>query len=554
MDLSKEYIRYAYDAVNDNITVCKAVRQACERFLSWDNMDDRYFDYEDVDKKIRFVSKLKHSTGKHAGKPFILLPWQQFCFAGIFGWKYKSTGYRITRKAFLFVSRKNGKSALSAALGLVSLIADNEAGAEIDIVANTTKQASILFDMSKNFSESIDPKKKIFKRFRTDIKVPHFKSIMQIHSSDSMSLDGWNASTAIIDEFHAAKDWGLYNVLQSSQGMREQPLIMVITTAGFLCGEDYPCYNMYMTCKRMLDNTIQDDRQFALIYELDEDDDWTDEDVWIKCCPSLGQTVFKDYMEEQVASAINNPALQVGVKTKTFNYFMQASEVWLTTDEISEVTAKVDLQELRKGEEEIYLFGGLDLGEVEDMAAFTAMVVKDDIYYFKPFAFIPRRALETSSNRELYKQWIRSGYLILIDSEAIDNDKILEKIAECNDIIDIGAIGYDPWHCKQLAVKMDKVMGIPVYPISQGIAKFSEATRKFTSLVITKKCVIDDNPLVRWTLANAKLEYDRNGNCKPIKEVKTSKIDPVITMIQALKLHMDLFDYDEGELEAVRLS
>ena len=551
IDKSKLYIRYAVDAVNGNIIVCKAIKQACERFLSWFDLDDRYFDFEDVDKKIKFVSKLKHSTGKHAGQPFILLPWQQFCFAGIFGWKYKSTGYRITRKAFLFISRKNGKSALAAALGLVSLLADNEAGAEVDIVANTTKQASILFEMSKNFSESVDPKKKIFKRFRTDIKVPYTKSIMQIHSSDSMSLDGWNASTAIIDEFHAAKDWGLYNVLQSSQGMREQPLMLVITTAGFLCGEDYPCYSMYMTCKRMLNKTIEDERQFALIYELDEDDDWTDDSNWIKCCPSLGQTVFKDYMEEQMTSALNNPALEVGVKTKTFNYFMQSSEIWISNDEVKSVSQKVNFEDL-KGED-IYLYGGLDLAEVEDMASFTALIVKDDIYYFKTFAFIPRRALEVSSNRELYKQWIRSGYLNLIDSEVIDNDKILEQIIECDKVIPVGAIGYDPWRCKQLALKLDKVYGYPVKPISQGIAKFSEATRKFTSLVITKQCIIDDNPVVRWTLGNAKLEYDRNGNCKPIKDQKTSKIDCVITMIQALKLYMDLYDYEDNELEAVAL-
>ena len=552
IDKSKLYIKYALDVVDGNIVACKSIIQACERFLSWFDLDDRYFDYEDTDKKIAFVAKLKHSTGKHAGKPFILLPWQQFCFAGIFGWKYKETGYRITRKAFLFVSRKNGKSALAAALGLVSLVADNEPGAEVDIVANTSKQASILFEMSKNFSESIDPKKKLFKRYRTDIKVPYFKSIMQIHSSDSMSLDGWNASTAIIDEFHAAKDWGLYNVLQSSQGMREQPLMLVITTAGFLCGEDFPCYSMYTTCKRMLSSTIKDDRQFALIYELDEEDNWTDESVWIKCCPSLGQTVFKDYMEEQVQSALNNTALEVGVKTKTFNYFMQSSETWLTNEEVKAVTQKINLKDLNG--DDIYIFGGLDLAEVEDLAAFTALVVKDGIYYFKPFAFIPRRALDMSANKEMYKQWVRNGYLILMDSDVIDNDKILDKIAECNKEVNIGAIGYDPWRCKQLAVKMDQILGWPVKPISQGIAQFSEATREFTKLVITKKCVIDDNPLVRWNIANARLVYDNNNNCKPMKDQKQNKIDCVITMIQALKLYMELTSYDDSALEAVALS
>ena len=101
---------------------------------------------------------MKHSTGIHARKNFVLLPWQQFAFAGIFGWKWNDTGYRVTKKALLFVSRKNGKTALAASLALCCAVADNEQGAEINIVANNAKQAEICYEQTKDYAESIDPK------------------------------------------------------------------------------------------------------------------------------------------------------------------------------------------------------------------------------------------------------------------------------------------------------------------------------------------------------------------------------------------------------------
>ena len=84
----KIYIKYAQDIVDGNIAACENIILACKRFLSWFERDDMYFDYADVDQKIRFVAKMKHSTGIHNRQPFILLPWQQWCFASIFGWKW----------------------------------------------------------------------------------------------------------------------------------------------------------------------------------------------------------------------------------------------------------------------------------------------------------------------------------------------------------------------------------------------------------------------------------------------------------------------------------
>lgn len=194
MDTSKPYIQYPLDVLSQNIVTNDYIKLACQRTIDRFNRDDITFDYDDVDRKIRFISKLKHSTGKHANKNFNLLPWQQWVVAEIFGWKWKSTGYRVTKKVLLFMSRKSGKTAFASALAIAHTLVDNEPSAEVEMVANSRQQANIALEHCHNFTESIDLQKKIFKRYRGYIKVPVTKSSIQILSSEAMANDGYNSS------------------------------------------------------------------------------------------------------------------------------------------------------------------------------------------------------------------------------------------------------------------------------------------------------------------------------------------------------------------------
>lgn len=539
----KEYNKYAQDVVNGDILACNAIKLQCERYLSWFERDDMYFDYDDVDKKIALVSKMKHTTGIHARKNFILLPWQQFAFAGIFGWKWKDTGYRVTKKALMFMARKNGKTATAAALALVTAIADNESGAEVDIVANNAKQASICYEQTKDYAESIDPKSKIFKRFRHNINIPITKSIIQVHSSDSMGLDGWNTSTAIIDEFHAAKDWGLYNVLMSSMGMRTQPLMLIITTGGFLVGETYPCYSMYVNCKQILNNIKKDDTQFSLIYELDEGDDWKDESKWIKCSPSLGQTVLYSYMREQIQDAINNSSLEVGVRTKNLNQWMQSSTIWLSHDKIQKVMGEVNLDDYT----DEMGYAGTDLSVVCDLTAHSVCIppnpdrkTNPDKFIFKSWLYIPEEALETSANKEYYKEWIRRGWAIKTSGNVVDYEYILKDQLENYKKLYMMEVGYDSYNATQYVIKAEEE-GLPMTAYSQTLSSFNKPTKFFEMLVRSEKCIIEANPAVEWCLANVELMFDHYENCKPTKAngEKNNKIDPVISMLEALGCYLN---------------
>lgn len=543
LNRSKIYNQYVLDVVNGEILACEQIKLACERYLSWFDRDDIYFDELDVDRKIRFVSKMKHTTGKFARQSFVLLPWQQFAFAGIFGFKWKETGYRVTKKVFMFMSRKQGKTSVVAALSLACALCDNESGGEIDMVANNAKQAAICYEQTNNYAESLDPSGKIFKRFRHNINIPSNKTIIQVHSSDSMGLDGYNSSVSIIDEFHAAKDWGLYNVLMSSMGMRTQPLMIVITTAGFLTGESYPCYSLYVTCKQILKGIKEDDSQFALLYELDKDDQWDDESVWIKCAPCLGETVTYDYLREQVLAAKNNSALEVGVRTKNFNQFMESENIWLPHDLIHNVMQSVNLEDY----ENELAFGGVDLSVVCDLTAHSICIppnpdrnINPDKFIFKSWLYIPEDALENSPNKEIYKEFIRRGWATKTPGNIVDYNFILKDQLSNYKHLFIADIGYDSYNAQAYVLNAEQE-GLPMASYSQTLGSFNKPTKFFEMLVRSEKCIIDTNPAVEWCLSNAELIFDANENCKPSKANgdRNKKIDSTISMLESLGTYLE---------------
>ena len=229
-----KYKEYANDVVSGKEVAGHLLIKACERYLSWFDRTDIEFIPEKADKFVDFCRHLKHFQGSYNGKPFILTPCQKFIAYNIFGWYYTGTTSRVTQSVYIQVARKFGKSFFIAALGLFCLVADNENGAEIDVLANSSKQARILFDMAKHGTSDIDPKHKHFIKLRDSIKVPKTDSIMQVLASDTTNLDGFNSSAFVLDEIHSMKTSELYDVLVSSQGMRDNPLGICITTAGFL--------------------------------------------------------------------------------------------------------------------------------------------------------------------------------------------------------------------------------------------------------------------------------------------------------------------------------
>lgn len=531
----QKYKEYAEQVINGDIIACEYVKLACKKYLEF--FDKYEFRADKVDKVVNFISKLKHFTGKHNGKPFNLLPYQYWIIANIFGFYYPNTNKRVINYIYIELARKQGKTALAAAIVLYMLIADGENGSECELVANSTKQAKICFDISSNFLQSIDSKGKYFKRYRDKIKFDKTKSFLQVLSSDAGGNDGYNSYCFVLDECHEQKDSKLWDVMVSSQGMRDNSLAMIITTAGF--NKFGFCYSYRQTCIDILHGVKEDDSQFTAIYTIDDGDDWRDRDNWVKANPSLGHTVSYDYLQQQVNKAVNNVSLEVGTRTKNFNQWVSSSDIWLSNDLLLKNTEKVDLSTFK----ECTAYIGIDLAAVSDLTAVSVMIPFNDKFYFKTFYYLPQSALKDNANAELYKDWKRKGFLTITDGNVTDYDYVLKDIMSISKDVYVDKIAYDSYNATQFAINATSE-GLPLEPFSQALWHFNKPTKEFERLIKSGKIVIDNNEITRWCFSNVYLKSDYNENVKPVKVETMNKIDGVISMIEALGIYLEQPQYN----------
>ena len=527
----KPYYKYAQDVLAGNIVSCENIKLACKRFLSDLKREDLEFREGVVDRAIAFIGTLKHFAGKSSGQPFILESWQQFIVANIIGWYWKDSGDRRFTSSYIEVSRKNGKTALAAALCLYYLIADGEDGAEVDLAANSKEQAKIAFSFCSSFTKQLDPLGNYLKPYRDQITFNINNSKLKVFAADDSKLDGFNASFGLVDEYHSAKNSKVRDVIKSSMGMRQNPHLCTITTAGF--DKSLPCYKLRTTGVEILNGLKVDDSLFIAIYSLDEGDDWTDQQNWVKCTPNLDVTVTSKYIREQVQSAINNPSEEVGVKTKTLNLWCDSSSVWMPESYIVKTSQSINLEDF-KG---CSCYIGVDLAATSDLTAVSYLVVKDSKYYFKTDYYLPEAALKEKPDRELYKYWKQMGLIKVTEGNVTDYDYITNDLVSASEFLNIQAVGYDKYNATQWAIQATD-LGLPLQEYPQTLGNFNKPTREIERLILSGKAVIDNNEINRWCFKNVTLKSDYNGNVKPNKSSKNKKIDGAIAMIQALGMFL----------------
>lgn len=527
----KAYFKYVEDVVSGNVVVGENIKLACNRFRNDQQRDDLEFREDVVDNAIDFIGTLKHFTGKSSGQNFILEPWQAFIVANIVGWYWKGTNTRRYSSSYIEISRKQGKTALAAALCIYFLIADGEDGAEVDLAANSKDQAKIAFSFCSAFTRQLDPKCKYLKAYRDSILMDINNSKLKVFAADDSKLDGFNASFGLIDEYHSAKNSKVRDVIKSSMGMRLNPHLCTITTAGF--DKTLPCYKLRSTSIDILNGLKEDDSMFIAIYSLDEKDDWTDENNWVKCAPNLDVTVTKKYIREQVQSAINNPSEEVGVKTKTLNLWCDSVEVWLPESYLIKASKKDDWELLK--DKSCYI--GVDLAATSDLTAVSYMVVDDGIYHFRTDYYLPESALREKGDRELYKYWKQMGLLKITEGNVTDYDYITNDMMKFSNLVSIQKIGYDPYNSTQWAIDATE-KGLPLEQYPQNLGNFNKPTRELERLILSGKAIIENNEITRWCFRNVTLKSDHNGNVKPNKSINAKKIDGTIAMIQALGMYL----------------
>lgn len=525
-------VQYAEDVVSGKILSCRWVKLACQRFLDDIKSPDYYLDEQKYKTVVTFMGVLKHYASGAAGKPFILEPWEDFIIMNIFCLYKKSNNKRKYRSAHISVARKNGKTTLAAALALYGLVADGEAAASVIMAANSREQAHIDYDTAAAFARQLDPRRKNLKVLRNEIKFPKNNSSLKVISADASTGDGLNPSLVILDELHEAVDGKMFDVLRSGQGFRDQPLIMSITTAGYRLGGFCNQYEDY--CKEVLSGVKEDESLFALIYTLDDGDDWTDKTLYLKSNPNLGKSLNEDWLYGEVEKAKNSSTLETGVRTKNLNQWVSSSVVWIPEFYIRRCLKKLELGDF-VGKNNFLVYIGFDLAAVSDLTCVTFLFIDPETeeYFFKNFYYLPKSALDGKFNSELYKMWGRKGYLILTEGDSTDYNYVKNQILFWYDKLDVQGIFYDSWNSTQLVNDLINE-GLPMQAYSQSIGNFNRPTKEIERLILSEKVVIDDNPINRFCFDNVELKVDINGNCKPTCDHTSKKIDGVISMLNAL--------------------
>ena len=532
---AKDITLYPFEVVEGKIIACKLVVLSCQRFISFLQNDDVVFDKEAVNRVIKFIGKLKHSIGVFSGRNFNLENWQRFVVAYIYGLKWKKNNKRITRTFILSVGRKNGKSSLLSAMALYAML--EESGASVVSAANSANQAKILFQMCSQYLKSIDPKSKFFARYRDRIIFDKTNSEIKVVSADASRLDGLNLNFFVEDETASAVDSSVWDVLESSQRSRAQPLACSCSTRGFQLSGFYK--SLEDSAIEVLNGTKQDDSLFPLIYTLDNEDDWKDESVWCKANPNLGVSISTEYLHQQITKAVNNQTQELSIKTKLLNMWVSSAENWIPLDYIYNASHPINIDEFRNQ----YCYLSFDLASTTDLTCVSLMIEKDAKYYMKNWYFFPVDQLENNINAERYKRWVNQGYLTLTSGNVTDYDLVMNKIMEIQNICPILQISYDQWNATDLAIRLTE-QNLPLQPYSQSMQSMNLPTKTLERWILQGVVIIDKNPITLWCYENARVKSDWNENIRIVKNSQSQKIDGVIASIMNVGGYLNNGNYD----------
>jgi len=535
--------QYARDVIDGKIVACRWVRLACERhFYDLEHGHERglWFDREAAERVLTFKGLLRHSKGKWAGERLILEPWQQFKDWVIFGWK-KADGTRRFRSAYIEVARKNGKSTDSAGSGLYLAFADGEPGAEVYSAATKRDQARIVHAEAIRMVRKNPILKKYIKIYKDNLSIEETASKYEPLGGDSDSLDGLNVHGAVVDELHAHKSRETLELLETATGAREQPLIIMITTAGF--DRMSVCYEKHEYTRKVLegwrDGSFEDDTWFGLIYTLDDGDDWRDETVWIKANPnlhvskSLDDLRMKAKRAEQMAAALNN------FLRRELNVWTQGEVKWAPMDDWrasgKDNIPALQLPERLKGQ---VCYAGLDLSSNNDITAFVMVFLDEDgdVYPICRF-WIPEDNLliRTRDAGVKYKEWADAGYIDVTPGNVIDYDWIFEQIEKDADAFDLDQTAFDRWGAARV-VQVLEGKGLSMVQFGQGYKSMNPPMKELERMILAHKIRHGNNPVLTWMMDNVVARVDPAGNIKPDKERSREKIDGVVALIMALDL------------------
>lgn len=539
----KAALTYCRQVVAGKIPTCQLTKLACQRQLDDLEKGDEFpywFDAERAEQVCRFIERLPHVKGKWArtdpatGLPnlIVLGPWQCFIVTTIFGW-IDADGIRRFQSAYLEVGRKNAKSTLAAAIALYMLCEDGEPGSEVYATATSKKQSSdAVFKTARQMVIKTPALAGDIVVNTLNLAVDGSFSKFEPLPANAQNLDGLNTHCSINDELHAQRNRDLRDVIDTSTASREQPLMLDITTAGHDTAGI--CYEVRDYCINVLQRTYVDEAQFACIYTIDKDDDWTDRKVWLKANPNWNVSVYPMGLENKFKKAKAKPSFQTAFKTKHLSVWCSAADNWLNLlewDACADPSLKLDDFTGRD------CFNGVDLSSKIDLSAQVLgfpEYIKDELHVtvFGKY-YLPEQAIMDAKNSQ-YDGWCRRGLLTKTDGKMIDIDQIEDDTLAWSDQFNMVEVDVDPMHNSTQYSTHMMAEGLTVVDIRPTVMNFSEAMKYVEAMVKEGRFHHDGNELLTWMMGNVAVKPDYKDNVFPRKNTAQGKIDGAICIFMLM--------------------
>ncbi len=538
----EEYIKYCWKEAETyvkgihkgTIKTNKWIKKAIERHMSDLKRKDLDYRVDRIERVFRFLyfCKINKDNKYQQFKP---LPFQAFIIINLFGFYWKDTNKRRYRYAFIFQARKNGKSVFASLLQIYFLIADGVEDPQSLLLASTREQASICLDYATgiiNHSPALSKRLEAL-RYRIQFKDKTKGGFSKVLASNASKLDGYSASGAILDEIHAYPNDKLFNVIKSSILARENPMIFLITTAGFSLTSF--CYNYKLYAENVMNGEIVDDTLFAMMFTLDEEDDPEDSTIWYKSNPALGvichiEDLKSEYNQSQYSvSQLNN------FLTKHLNVFVDQENAWIPNEVLEPCFEDFNEEDLYG--EDCYI--GLDLSATRDLTALVCVIKKEDKYYVKPYFFMANDAEKfLRSGGVNLRKWMDKAEIILCDTPTIDYDLVVETFKDIQSKYNIRRCCYDPYNSAAILNKLYEI-GIPMAVFQQNAQRFNEPLKALEILIFNGDIKMK-NPALRWQINNAVIWKDSNGNIKIMKNSSLDSVDGAVSLGMAIGAYQDL--------------
>ncbi|KAA6216398.1 terminase large subunit [Streptomyces filamentosus] len=503
-----------------------------------------WFDVEAARRAVKAIESFKHTKGRWGGAPLKLAHWQAvWVILPAFGWLFfdEELGrpVRVARTVYVEIPRKNGKSTLSSGIGLTLLMADRETGAEVYAAAASLDQAKRVFDDAKRMATTSKAVRGRAEVLTSVIRVPRTGGVFRALSRIAETAHGLNVSGAVIDELHVHKSRDLVDAITTGTGARDQPMVVMITTADD--AQEGSIYDeVHGVTEKVAEHVMQDPAHYGVIWAAADTDDPFAEATWRKANPGLGVSPTLAYMRREAEKARTTPSYYPTFLRLSLNIRSRASTRWIDMRRWDANAGMVDEQAL-KGRR---AWGGLDLSAVSDFTAFVLAVESP-----KPgveVELVPRFWLPSERLEELQRtlqvplaEWARQGFLRLTDGDAIDYDAIEKQVlADCR-FFDVQRIGYDRMFAGQLVQNVDRETkrGLVVEPLAQTFLGLSAGCKEMDRLLRMEALQHGGNPVLRWMASVVEVIADGNDNIrtvKPNRNKSAARIDGVQASVMGL--------------------